>query len=259
MSAGDFSWLDRRNYMPLETGDLHLWSTVILDRVELNRFLNAGEQQFVVEQFEKLKAAPLKPLGFGISARNTHPASQGSVKVLTAGNHFALTDSLSLTCDGTAGALRDRTENKSVIDYSSSVDEAVQQHDHAWCRYAHLQIDLHATDKVLEEDFGRWLKAWKAQVPIQKPLKNLLQQKAASWGARGVVPYFDMQMLARLRDKQIPRPVVTARLTRRVQTSRGEQREAPSRSALDELRGDLPRIFNSATVHTFLNALSVRG
>ncbi|WP_429318153.1 DUF6387 family protein [Paraburkholderia sp. GAS448] len=258
MSLDEFRWLDRRNYMPLETGDLHLWSTVLLDRVELTRFLNAGEQQFVVEQFEKLQAAPLTPLGFNIAVRKSHPASQGSVKLLTAGNHFALTDSLSLTCDSTAGGSQDRADDKSVIDYSSSVDEAVQQHDHTWRRYAHLQVDLHATDQVLEDDFRRWLTTWRTRAPHENPFGNTLQQKAAKWGTRGVVPYFDMQMLARLRDKHIPRPVVTARLTRRVQTSRGEQSEAPSKSALDELRMDLPRIFNSVTVHTFLNALSVK-
>ncbi|KVE66881.1 DUF6387 family protein [Burkholderia vietnamiensis] len=254
MTTDEFCWLDRCNYVPLETGDLQLWATVLQDRVELNRFLNDGQQEFVAGQFKKLQAAPLTPLGFKLSVRRPHPASQKSVKPLTSGHHFALSQAFSLNPDRKFSDPPNKDED--TIDCSSSVDELVQQGDLAWRRYAHLQIDLHATDKVLEEDFRRWLTVWRARVPIEKPLKNTLQETAAAWGTRGVVPYFDMQMLARLSGKEIPRPIFIEKLTRTLQTSLGERHEAPSKSALDELRNDMARIFRSYTVRTILNAIT---
>ncbi|MGF6637022.1 DUF6387 family protein [Paraburkholderia sp. MM6662-R1] len=253
MNRDEFRWLDRCNYAPLETGDLRLWATVLQDRVELNRFLNNGQQQFVAEQFKKLQTAPLAPLGFNLTVGRRHPASQKCVKPLTSGHYLALGQSL--PCNH--GAVSSTRGNAGeAIDFRSSVDDVVQQDDPVWGRYAHLQVDLHATDKALEEDFRRWLAAWRTHVPSEKPIGNTLQQKAAAWGDRGVVPYFDMQMLARLSGKEIPRTVFVEKLTRTRQTSLGKLHETPSKSALDELRDDMRRIFLSQTVHTFLNAIT---
>jgi hypothetical protein len=255
LTADDFGWLELANYAELEKGDLRLWSAVLHDRAELNRFLIHGDKAFVAMLFEKLQAAPLAPLGFEVRSLPQHPASQSTVKLLTLGNQAGLTGALELQAEGRQEAHRTAVESH-AHPTSSSIDEIIQQSDSAWDRYAHLRLDLRATDECLKDDFARLLRAWRTRKPIDALRGNNLQKKATTWGTRGLVPYFDMQMHARLAGKEVPRPVVIAKLTRTVQTSRGKLSKPPSTGALDELQKDLPRIFSPTQVDILRNAIS---
>jgi len=254
LTAADFQWLELDNYAALNTGDLLLWSQTLLDRIELNRFLKAEHREYVAEYFEKLKSAPLTSLGFKRTPKPQHPASQPAIKLLTLGHFLGLNDALLPVESDETG------EDELPIDNARIIDDMLRQDKTgAWQRYAHLKVDLHATDNLLKQNFTDWLAAWRADNKLQSPPGNTLEQKAVTWARRYVVPYFDMQMYAWLNQKEIPRPVIAEKLARKIPArikGQVDRQEKPSSSALDELCKDLPRIFSSSTVDRFLNAVA---
>jgi len=254
LTAADFGWLEVSNYARLDAGNLSLWSQTLLDRVELNRFLKNGDREYVAEYFEKLKSAPLTSLGFKRTPKPQHQASQPAIKLLTLGHFLELNDALLPVESDETG------KDELPIDYARIIDDMLRQDKTgAWQRYAHLKVDLHATDNLLKQNFADWLAAWRADNKLQSPPGNTLEQKAVTWAWRYVVPYFDMQMYAWLNQKEIPRPVIAEKFARKIPAlikGQVDLQEKPSSSALDELRKDLPRIFSSATVDIFLNAVA---
>lgn len=248
-SAEDFRWLHLDKYVALSTAGPQQWAQVILDRVDLSQWLDNGLHQKATAAFETLKEDPLAVI-VARQLQPPHTADQKSIRLLTVGQLLHLQTAL--------------PENPPKDDQqfdqksSGSIDDLLRaRHGDDWVRYAHLRIDLHATDDQLVTDFKNWLSAWRAFTPARSSGRRSLERTLELWAKRNVVPYFDLEFQARLLGKKIPRPVFTEKLTRRISSpvpADDPPKIAPSTSQLDELRKDMPKIFAPAVGNMLLNA-----
>lgn len=265
LSETDFAWFDLSRYAPLESGDLRLWSQALLQRIELARLLKNGETEFVADQFTQIKADPLGYAGF---SRSVKPTGKAAIKPLTTGQVLVMSDSLALDSNCCSASQTQKGDDDGAandmpqppFNYAMSIDDLARQIDPTpWRRYAHVVIDLYATDDQLTANFAACLDEWRQRVPLEgSPSASTLTTKAKMWAKNRLVPYFDMQMYAALEGKEIPRPVLQKKFERRVVAPTGGEDivDQPTRSQLDELRLLSARVFTEDYLNVFKNAVA---
>lgn len=167
------------------------WAELLRDRVELARFLDAGETEYVAAQFENLKTDPLTHLGFSQSyGGGAHPANTSTVKAITANRVRWLNEAM-LSTDANERAVVD-------VQLASSSESVFSD-------YAHVMVNLRATDKQIRDDFTKWLTAWRGSTP--KVTQGDYQNKITNWAQARLLPYIDLDLFSRITG----RPIRTAR------------------------------------------------
>lgn len=186
-SSEDLAWFNLEKYADLKNAPFQLWATVIRDRVELARFLDAGQTEVVTPLFEQLAASPLSPLGFAQRySGGVHASDTPTIKPITANRIRWLHDAM----------LKAEASDRTIVDSQLQEDPLSM-----FSGYAHVIVDLRATDKQLCEDFASWLKAWRNTV-VKIPGGDY-RHKVDSWASAQVVPYFDLLLFSRLTGKAI--------------------------------------------------------
>lgn len=168
---------------------LNQWATMIRDRVELARIFEAGETEYVATLFDKLKADPLTHLGFWQRyGGGTHVANMPTVKAITANRVRWLNEAM-LSADANERAI---------------VDVQLASHpESVFGDYAHVMVNLRATDKQIRDDFAKWLTAWRGSTP--KVTQGDYQNKISHWAQSQVLPYMDLELFSKLTGKGISR------------------------------------------------------
>ncbi|VCU72494.1 hypothetical protein PIGHUM_04594 [Pigmentiphaga humi] len=252
LSLADFSWLNLANYALLNSASISQWAQIAHDRVELRRFVALGaehgkgtqEFQYAEQLVEKVKATPLQPLGFSKRRIQRHQSEQPHISLLTEDRATLLQQ----LCEES----RCCAQNTRGI-----IDITLRQGPWGglWQRYAHLSIDLNASDIQLEKDFRTWLKKWRISEKLKKnnQLKgNALGKKTAGWARHLLIPFVDMEAFANLHQKFIPRNVFQELLG----FHRPYKKWEPlSDTQLDDLRKDAKIIFTGPGVDILLNSI----
>lgn len=187
-SDADLTWFKLTNYAGLRHASLAQWATVVRDRVEIARFIDAGLKEAIAPQFEKIKSAPLSHLGFAKRYGGTeHQSNTPTVKLITMNRLAWLHDAM----------LRNEASPASVVD-----DLLASDPESPFGDYAHLMVNIHATDSQLEADFKAWLRKWR-QNTFAAAGGNY-ERKTAAWAQASVVPSMDLELFSKLTGKQIP-------------------------------------------------------
>lgn len=164
------------------------WATMLRDRVELARFLEAGETEFAAAQFENLKTDPLTHLGFSQSYRGgAHAANTPTVKALTANRVRWLYEAM-LSADA---------NERAIVDAQLASDS-----ESVFGDYAHVMVNLRATDKQIRDDFAKWLSTWRGATP--KVTHGDYQNKISHWAQARLLPYIDLDLFSRVTGRLIP-------------------------------------------------------
>jgi hypothetical protein len=164
------------------------WATMLRDRVELARFLQAGETEFAAAQFEKLKTDPLTHLGFSQSYRGgAHAANTPTVKALTANRVRWLNEAM----------LSAAANERVIVDVQLASDS-----ESVFGDYAHVMVNLRATDKQIRDDFAKWLSTWRSSTP--KVTEGDYQNKISRWAQTRFFPYVDLDLFSRITGRRIP-------------------------------------------------------
>jgi hypothetical protein len=186
-SDEDLSWFKLSNYAGLRDAPLALWATVVRDRVELTRFIDAGLKEEIAPQFEKIKVAPLSHLGFAKRyAGAEHQSNTPTVKLITMNRLAWLYDAM----------LRNEAEPRTVVDECLATDP-----ESLFTDYAHLMVNIHATESQLEADFKAWLQKWRKHVSAG--VGGSYETKTDSWAKAAVVPSMDLELFSKLTGKNI--------------------------------------------------------
>lgn len=165
------------------------WATMIRDRVELARFLEAGNTEYVATLFDKLKADPLTHLGFWQSyGGGTHAANTATVKAIPANRVWWLNEAM----------VRTGAEDRAIVDAQLASDS-----ESVFGDYAHVMVNLRATDKQIRGDFTKWLAAWRNSTA--KVIQGDYQNKISHWADSRVLPYMDLELFSKLTGKGISR------------------------------------------------------
>ncbi|MES2025272.1 MAG: DUF6387 family protein [Pseudomonadota bacterium] len=164
-----------------------LWATVIRDRIEILRFLDAGLTDKVFPLFESIKTAPLQPLGFkqGYSGP-TFSSDTPTIKSITTNRVNWLHDAMIRT--GATG--RTMVDNQLITDTESAFGD-----------YAHVMVNLQATDEQICANFKSWLKEWRKNT--DKVTAGNYEQKIQTWAQALIVPYMDLELFTRMTGKFI--------------------------------------------------------
>lgn len=196
----ELSWFNLEHYASLRgdaaehwasneagTETYRQWSSLIRDRVEFRRFLDAGERDYVGRMFEKVKLAPLSPLGFKRGDRLAlHPADTETVTMISTNRIKTL----------------HRELNEAAAPSVSSADEVLAGYPESQLSgFAHLTISTAATDKQLLSDFQSWLSAWRSS--SKDVLGGDFPNKISNWRRSLVLPYQDLQLFTALTGKSI--------------------------------------------------------
>ncbi len=201
-SAEELAWFKISNYScirgkkaadfagPRACADTYIqWATMIRDRVELVRFLDAGDTEYVATLFDKLKADPLAHLGFWQGyGGGAHAANTATVKAVTANRVWWINE----------GMVRTDVEEHAIVD-----DQLASDPESVFGNYAHLMVNLRATDKQIRDDFAKWLAAWRNSTA--KVIQGDYQNKISHWADSRVLPYMDLELFSKLTGKGISR------------------------------------------------------
>lgn len=163
------------------------WAVMLRDRVELARFLEAGETAYVATQFEKLMTDPLTPIGFSQNyGGGAHPANRATVKALT-GNRVRWLNEAMLYADAS---------ERAIVDVQLASDP-----ESVFGDYAHVMVNLRATDKQIRDDFAKWLSAWRCSTP--KITEGDYQNKISRWAQVQLIPFIDLDLFSRITGRRI--------------------------------------------------------
>lgn len=166
------------------------WATMLRDRVELARLLEAGETGFVEGHFENLKTNPLTHLGFAQGyAGGVHPANTATVKATTANRVWWLNEAM----------VRSDADKHVSVDVQLAADS-----ESVFSDYAHVMVNLRATDKQIRDDFEKWLSAWRNST--LKVTQGDYQNKISRWAQAQLIPYIDLELFSTITGHPIPRP-----------------------------------------------------
>jgi hypothetical protein len=163
------------------------WAMLIRDRVELLRFIRAGELDYVTGLFEKIKVTPLTPLGFAQRYSGaTHPANTPTIKAMTANRVKWLNDAM----------IRSEASEQAIIDVQLASDPETVFGD-----YAHVMVNMRATDAQLLADFKKWRNAWRACT--KSVTQGDYDNKIQTWSQAQVLPYMDLELFILISGKAI--------------------------------------------------------
>jgi hypothetical protein len=73
----------------------------------------------------------------------------------------------------------------------------------SFAQYAHVRIDLNASDQQLKDDFDYWLKNYRNATEIYSNRKYFSQSDLKRWFEFCAIPYLDLLLIAKIEDKKI--------------------------------------------------------
>ncbi|PWF44022.1 hypothetical protein C7C56_020000 [Massilia glaciei] len=137
--------------------------------------------------FDQIKSAPLRPLGFGKGYNPApHPTDTTTVRLTTTNRMKWLIENLD----------RIEADTRSVVD-----EELLKIDEGIFGDFAHLTLNLCASDKQIHSDFKNWLRAWRKHT---KPVVGGdFATKVRSWASTNLVPYMDLKLFTLLTGKSI--------------------------------------------------------
>lgn len=230
VSADECAWFKLANYSGLRQAPLSDWVHLIEDRVRLQRMLRVGDIDLFGSHFPRLQCAPKSSLGFGQkSRRRPHSVDTATVQPLTCGQ-IGILDSI---------ASHRQVEDQDVFDGSVPSDRS----DGLAC-YAHLRVNLQATDAQLKDDFAKWLHTWRGENGAVTRRKY--HSAVKGWAKNKLIPYMDLQLFAAAREKKIA-PLTYAELL-----DLGDTYD----SSLKALKASVSVVFNEATLQALRLAVS---
>jgi len=222
----DTSWFDLKNYEAFETMSAPDWLWQLETRKSFSNLLR-DQPKLVNREYNILSslADTLKQTGvipdewepcpqtiqWEAEAKLAlelarHPFSTASVDSLKSYDLWALVqkDSLSHVWDACKdeefeGWSSPRGIGNSPLDLHIKQDSCLDS-----VRLAHVTIDLSATDKQIKNDFAHWLTHYRKAVnyPSQKKLFNQTQKKFDYWVKYRVIPYLDLEYIAKIEGKK---------------------------------------------------------
>lgn len=192
--------------------------------------LRVGDTDLFRNLFPRIQSAPKSPLGFGqMSNRLAQPIDTASIQSLTCGQISTL-----------EGIAKHRQASaQDTFDGSVPPDRS----DGLAC-YAHLRVNLQATDAQLKDDFAKWLHSWRGENGTVTRRKY--HSAVKGWAKNKLIPYMDLHLFAAAQEKKIA-PLTYAKLL-----DLGDTYD----SSLKALKASVSVVFNDATLQALRLALS---
>lgn len=185
----ELDWFSLENYGGLrgEGNTYRQWVTIIRDRVGLRRLIDAGLQEKATPLFERIKVAPLAPLGFCQNYHGPdHPLNTPTVKPLSANRVKWLNEAMA----------RSNADDRSVVD-----EQLASDGEGVFDDFAHLMINIRASDAQIIGDFTGWLSAWRERTGAV--VGGNYSTKIGSWASARVVEYMDLELFSHLTGREI--------------------------------------------------------
>ena len=252
----NLSWFDLRRYSALATATPQQWAQFIFDRVNLQILAEHPDSQHKAsELFDKLKADPLCELGFTYEWESLPCLDQPAIKLITVKRLQSLMDAVTDPSDQSESAAHEhermtegqpslnitRTDFSDANNPNIAVDDLLLTSQSAFSGvFAHLAVDLRATDTQLITNFQQWLRTWREQTDT-KVTRGDYQAKVRSWHNNRVLPYFDLQLYARLQKHKVSREQLLKLLDLEDWDN--------TRNKMDQLAKQANLIFNFDTFH----------
>lgn len=187
VSADECAWFKLVNYNGLRQAPLSDWVHLVEDRVRLQTMLSVGDAELFSTLFPRIQNAPKSPLGFGQkSNRRPHSTDTATVQPLAYGQ-LRMLESIASHRQALA---------QDTFDGSAPPDRS----DGLAC-YAHLRVNLQATDAQLKADFAKWLQSWRGENGTVTRRKY--QSAVKSWAKNKLIPYMDLHLFAAAQEKRI--------------------------------------------------------
>ncbi|SOE81043.1 hypothetical protein SAMN05446927_4298 [Caballeronia arationis] len=208
------SWFKLGNYAGLAIANRQKWAQLILDRANLRLLAKDPENLGSVRTlFEKLEKDPLCELGFTYQWKSGHRLDTGSVRSLTVSRMVWLLDEVAAQQELVGDVLEMFEAIHTVSlepgmepqDPNIAIDELLLPHENSFSgSFAHLAVDLRATDQQIKSDLRKWLASWRKHADA-KVMGGDYTTKMSRWHQSRVLPYFDLRLYADIRGQQISR------------------------------------------------------
>lgn len=216
----ELEWFKLDNYSELKSRanrdapNYILWRSIITDRVELLKHLAAGQVAYVNPLFDQIKISPLRPLGFKQSYSGPlHSTNTPTVKSLTRSRVHWLNEAMG----------RSKESDLLLID-----EQLIHDGEEVFNNFAHVMINVRATDTQIIENFKAWLTKWRS---LTTPITGGdYQTKINSWANAMVVPYMDLELFSLTTGKMIH---ATKKFELLLPQSTEEERDSQRRRLVD--------------------------
>lgn len=188
LEAKDLEWFNLSQYDStiLRCKTLTEWCDIIGDRVFVDSLLSGGFREQFDELFPRLLCNPLQPLGLTQnSLRIPHATDTATVQSVTVARVDALYS----------------VSQSAKLGPTMVFDEVKPSESAALASFAHIAVDLRATNSQIEADFASWLSKWRSR--HESVTNRVFEEKTRVWADSKVVPYFDLELFARLSGKRI--------------------------------------------------------
>lgn len=185
----ELRWFSLDNYQGLrgQGNKYRQWVAIINDRVGLRRLIDAGLLEQATPLFERIKTAPLTPLGFGQNYHGPdHPLNYPTVKPLSANRVKWLNEAMASS----------NADERSIVDEQLAIGGQKIFDD-----YCHLMVSIRASDAQIIGDFASWLAAWRKQT--EAVTGGNYTTKIGNWASARVVEYMDLELFSRLTGREI--------------------------------------------------------
>ncbi|HTR09382.1 MAG TPA: DUF6387 family protein [Paraburkholderia sp.] len=219
------SWYKLEKYAELAKASPQRWAQLVLDRANLQLLRRDPENLDVVRTlFKKLEEDPLCELGFSYRWKSGHELDMPSVKSLTLNRMRWLLDEVAASykddyspndTNADSADLTGRIEttilppaDRDSLDrphVNAAIDELLLPHRTVFSgTFAHLTVDLRATDAQLRSDFQDWLTKWREHANANVKGGDY-STKVLRWHQARILPYFDLRLYADLAGRRISR------------------------------------------------------
>ncbi|HEY1999400.1 DUF6387 family protein [Paraburkholderia sp.] len=269
VSDSDLSpWYKLEKYAGLAQASPQKWAQLILDRANLQLLRRDPENLDTVRTlFKKLEEDPLCELGFSYRWKSGHELDTSSVKSLTINRMRWLTNEAAAstrddnTPDGINADPAELTGQMATAPNLPASDSDSRDHPNptasidellllrasmASGTFAHLAVDLRATDDQLASNFQEWLAKWRKHANARVTGGDY-GKKVFRWHQSRVLPYFDLRLYADIEGQRISRKKF-------VELLNFKDRPSP-KDLLDQLSKTADRIVSFDTFHA-LHGLS---
>lgn len=228
--AEECAWFRLASYHGLRQAPLSDWVHLIEDRVRLQTMLRVGDIDLFRVLFPKIQNAPTAPLGFGQkSKRQPHSTDTTTIQPLTCGEISTL--------EGIAG-------HRQLPPHDTFDGSVPPGHTDGLACYAHLRVNLQATDAQLKADFAKWLESWRGENGTVTRRKY--QSAVKAWAKNKLIPYMDLYLFAAVHGRKIAPKTYSSLL------ELGDTYD----NSLKTLKASAPVVFNDATLQALRLAAS---
>lgn len=222
----DTSWFDLNNYAAFETMSLEEWHYQLTWRRRLEQTLSMyqNEGEVLTCSYEAKRSVRMVYLynddanEYLLSATTT--LKNGNVPCVQ--NYFHPCNEIhnahsfstaSVNSIDSCDMHRFRTDDEELYevwasceaDFNNDVpfDFQLKKHNISPIQYAHVQLNLSASDEQLKNDFNHWLKNYRKETGITSNKKYFSQSDLDKWFKFCAIPYLDLLLIAEIEGKKI--------------------------------------------------------